>query len=201
MKEQNQLNINKWWQKNRSTKSIFYDNKPYLKIPMMHERLIFLESRWLTWIRTNSMPLNDHLYRMKIRTDNLCACSDGSTNSIETVHQFIFQCPRFGVLRNKLIQPHGPPPTPPIILKWSLSSSNPMLVEKTSLISYERQNASRKASNSLFSPSHWNSADLHLHYKEQCLMESRAAPPSQKFTDKLSARTLSVPIPRVSYWT
>ena len=31
------------------------------------------------------------------------------------------------------------------------------------------------------------------------LMESRAAPPSQKFTDKLSARTLSVPIPRVSY--
>ena len=93
-----QKQITNWWSKNRSKKSIFYDNKPDFKIPALHENLIYQETKWITWMRTNAMPLNDHLSRMKLRNDNLCTCSTESKYVAETIDHFLFHCPRFNLI-------------------------------------------------------------------------------------------------------
>ena len=102
-----QKQITNWWSNHRSKKSIFYDNKPDLKIPALHDNLIYQETKWITWIRTNAIPLNDHLSTMKLRNDNSCACSSESKFAVETIDHFLFHCSRFNLLRQKWILPHG----------------------------------------------------------------------------------------------
>ena len=101
-----QKQIAKWWKKNRSMKSIFYNDKPDFTISTLHENLLYQETKWITWIRTNAMPLNGHLSKMKLRNDNLCSCSDESQQQVETIDHFLFHCPRFNLIRQKWILPH-----------------------------------------------------------------------------------------------
>ena len=106
--DEHRREIAEWWRTNRSLNSIYYNDVVDINIPNIHNNLTFQESRWLTWIRSNSMPLNAHLYQMQIKSSNLCKCSDEFNQSIETINHFLFQCPRFEHLRNDLIRPHGP---------------------------------------------------------------------------------------------
>ena len=101
-----QKQIANWWKKNRSMKSIFYNDKPDFTISTLHENLLYQETKWITWIRTNAMPLNGHLSKMKLRNDNLCSCSDESRQQVETIDHFLFHCPRFNLIRQKWILPH-----------------------------------------------------------------------------------------------
>jgi hypothetical protein len=47
--------------------------------------------------RTNYLPLNDVLYRMRLRQNGLCQLCD--SNDIETTNHFMFECPAFENLR------------------------------------------------------------------------------------------------------
>ena len=78
-----QKQIANWWKKNRSMKSIFYNGKPVFTISTLHENLLYQETKWITWIRTNAMPLNGHLSKMKFRNDNQCSCRMNLNNTLK----------------------------------------------------------------------------------------------------------------------
>ena len=54
-------------------------------------------SRLKLLARTNCLPINDVLHRMRLRQNGLCQLCD--SNDIETTNHFMFECPAFENLR------------------------------------------------------------------------------------------------------
>ena len=57
----------------------------------------FERSRLKLLARTNCLPINDVLYRMRLRQNGLCQLCD--SNDIETTNHFMLECPAFENLR------------------------------------------------------------------------------------------------------
>ena len=95
---------NQWYQEiylKKNQRSIVQAQpKPDLNCHKIHQALSNCASRWITWCRMNYLPLNHFLNYRQSATSSKCPHCD---HHDETLHHFLFDCPKFRTIRLRTI--------------------------------------------------------------------------------------------------
>lgn len=58
-----------------------------------------MENQWLTWYRTGTLPLNEHLFKIKKIESPLCSCNKENEN----INHFINNCSKYSDIRSNIL--------------------------------------------------------------------------------------------------